>query len=117
MYCSNTNYIDSIDIIMNILILFVKIHFIIIYIPKVLYLPILFFVPIQQGRTSLHSACEKGHVDVVDFLLGHGADMLAKDEEQNSPLHVAVENKQTLVVQMLLEAGNPTNLENNVSTK
>lgn len=52
---------------------------------------------------------------MVDFLLGHGADMLAKDEEQNSPLHVAVENKQTLVVQMLLEAGNPTNLENNVS--
>jgi ankyrin repeat protein len=51
---------------------------------------------------------------VVDFLLGHGADMLAKDEEQNSPLHVAVENKQTLVVQMLLEAGNPTNLENSV---
>jgi len=41
--------------------------------------------------------------------------MLAKDEEQNIPLHVAVENKQTLVVQMLLEAGNPTNLENNVS--
>lgn len=51
---------------------------------------------------------------MVDFLLGHGADMLAKDEEQNSPLHVAVENKQTLVVQMLLEAGNPTNLENSV---
>lgn len=52
---------------------------------------------------------------MVDFLLGHGADVLAKDEEQNIPLHVAVENKQTLVVQMLLEAGNPTNIDNNVS--
>lgn len=76
--------------------------------------PVYFYL--QQGRTPLHSACEKGHVDVVDFLLGHGADVLAKDEEQNSPLHVAVENKQTLVVQMLLEAGNPTNIENSVSS-
>ena len=64
----------------------------------------------------MHSACAKGHLEVVDFLLHHDADILVQDEDGNTPLHVAVENRQTHVVQLLLEDGNPTDLQNNVST-
>lgn len=53
---------------------------------------------------------------MVDFLLHHDADILVQDEDGNTPLHVAVENRQTHVVQLLLEDGNPTDLQNTVST-
>jgi len=69
----------------------------------------------QQGRTPLHAACEKGHADVVEFLLRHDADLDARDEDGNCPLHTATENQQTQVVQLLLDNGNQPDPENTVS--
>ena len=63
----------------------------------------------------MHAACEKGHADVVEFLLRHDADLDARDEEGNSPLHTATENQQTHVVQLLLDNGNQPDTENTVS--
>ena len=63
----------------------------------------------------MHAACEKGHADVVEFLLRHDADLDARDEDGNCPLHTATENQQTLVVQLLLDNGNHADPENTVS--
>jgi ankyrin repeat protein len=69
----------------------------------------------QLGRTPLHAASEKGHVEVVEFLLHHDVDLNAHDEDGNCPLHTAAENQQTQVVQLLLDSGSQPDMENSVS--
>ena len=34
---------------------------------------------LQDGRTALHIACSKGHVDVVKLLISNNADIAATD--------------------------------------
>lgn len=63
----------------------------------------------------MHLACEQGHTNVAEFLIKHESDLEARDLEGNSPLHLAVENKQNMMVSLLLEAGTPVDIENNVS--
>jgi ankyrin repeat protein len=41
------------------------------------------------GCTALHSACECGSPDVVEYLISKGADVNAKDVNGFTPLHVA----------------------------
>lgn len=71
----------------------------------------------QTGRTPLHAAAERGHIDVVEFLADREADLSAKDMDGNTALHLSAENKQTAVVQLLLEHGAPTDVPNEVSKK
>jgi ankyrin repeat protein len=41
------------------------------------------------GKTPLHCACNRGHVQVVNELRGHGTFIEAKDNHGGTPLHVA----------------------------
>ena len=42
-----------------------------------------------MGRTSLHTACSSGHVDIVELLLNHGANVNATTRHGScTPLHV-----------------------------
>lgn len=43
-----------------------------------------------DGRTPLHIAACEGHYNVVEYLLGHGATVYAKDRYGHTPLHNAV---------------------------
>ncbi|CAL1527575.1 unnamed protein product, partial [Lymnaea stagnalis] len=45
----------------------------------------------QDGRTALHVACRKGHVNVVHYLLNHGVSVHMKDYRKETPLIDAVE--------------------------
>ena len=38
---------------------------------------------VQNGQTSLHIACSKGHDKVVEALLNHGAQVDVQDEVSN----------------------------------
>ena len=53
-----------------------------------------------ERTTALHRAAEAGHVDVVVYLIEHGAPDL-KDEGGRTPLGAAVENNQPEVAEAL----------------
>lgn len=74
-----------------------------------------FLVILQEQKTPLHVACEKGHADVTEYLLAHDASMETKDNAGNTPLHVAAQNQQTRIVQLLLDSGADPDPENAVS--
>lgn len=44
---------------------------------------------VVQGMTALHLAAKRGHPELVDILLSHGADVTAQDAEARKPLCAA----------------------------
>ena len=54
-------------------------------------------------RTPLHWASMNGGNDVVPFLIGRGANILAQTDTGSTPLHLAVEGGHVKIVGMLIE--------------
>ncbi|WCR53196.1 MAG: Actin-binding protein [Wolbachia endosymbiont of Ctenocephalides orientis wCori] len=46
----------------------------------------------KYGRTPLHLAALRGHLDVVKSLIEKGADAKAEDKHGHTPIHLAAEN-------------------------
>uniref|UniRef100_A0A8C5HYM9 Uncharacterized protein n=1 Tax=Gouania willdenowi TaxID=441366 RepID=A0A8C5HYM9_GOUWI len=44
---------------------------------------------VYSGQTPLHLAASKGHLDHVEMLVNHGADVLAKDRMGLTPVDIA----------------------------
>ena len=60
----------------------------------------------RSGWTGLHSAAQHGHLNLVRFLLGHGADPNAREAGDHTyPLHWAAAHRHVDVVRALLDAG------------
>jgi len=59
------------------------------------------------GQPDLHSACLNPYItlDTVKHLLANGADVNARDEVGETPLHIAVFTNNVELVQLLLEQG------------
>jgi uncharacterized protein len=57
----------------------------------------------EQGKTALHVAIAKGHLQSICVLLECGADIEALDLQFNTPLHAAASIGDTQVIQALLD--------------
>jgi hypothetical protein len=64
-------------------------------------------------NTPLHVAAAYGHLDTAEFLINHGADINAKNEDGWTPLHVAVFNGHLALVKLLLEKGADPSVRDN----
>jgi class 3 adenylate cyclase len=71
-----------------------------------------------NGRTALHLAAERGSLDLVNFLLGQGADHTIKDIFGNTALNLAQKGKHHLEVEALRQAESlPVRLQQNQSMR
>ncbi|CAI7655755.1 unnamed protein product [Penicillium pancosmium] len=52
--------------------------------------------------TTLYVAIRTGHISIIDFLLGAGANLKVRDQGGNTPLHLAAEGGCTDIVRRLL---------------
>lgn len=59
----------------------------------------------DDGNTALHCAAFTGHIDVVQLLIQHGADLEAKNRSRRSPLYEAAVGGQAECMLFLLQAG------------
>lgn len=62
------------------------------------------------GSTPLHLAATNSDVTAVKALLAAGADVNAKDMDNNTPLHMAAYTNQVEATKVLLEAGADVNV-------
>lgn len=62
-----------------------------------------------HGKTPLHAAAARGHYQVTELLLDHGANVQAQDEDGNTPLHLAaIGGHDDLVIVLLSRDADPT---------
>lgn len=57
----------------------------------------------EQQRTALHEACARGQGSCAALLIQHGASICARDQEGNTPLHIAAIGANFEVIKLLLE--------------
>ncbi|KAI9359203.1 ankyrin repeat-containing domain protein [Zopfochytrium polystomum] len=62
-----------------------------------------------KSTVPLHLACDRGHLDVVEFLLQCGASIDSRDDEGSSSLHYAAANGSTEVISYLVAKGADVN--------
>jgi len=58
----------------------------------------------KEGNTALNEAANKGHLEVVKFLLDNGADVDLRNATGKTPLHRAVASSKLAIVRILLES-------------
>jgi ankyrin repeat protein len=59
----------------------------------------------KDGNQSLHVACAKGHVAIVQVLIANNANVASKNKLRQTPLHLATEQVSIANVQTLLAKG------------
>ena len=68
----------------------------------------------DSGRTALITACEYQRCDgAAEALCAHGAELDARDDDQDTPLIRAAQNGKTKICEMLLALGADPSLKNN----
>ncbi|CAI8598529.1 unnamed protein product [Vicia faba] len=67
----------------------------------------------SEGRTPLHWAVDRGHLDVTELLLGRNADVNAKDNDGQTPLHYAVTCEREAIAEYLVKHSADINSKDN----
>ena len=63
--------------------------------------------------SPLHYASQKGHKDIVDFLVSHGADVNVTDKYGETPLHIACKEGHKDIIELLVSHGADVNVAYN----
>ena len=65
----------------------------------------------SNGWTLLHYACKEGNVNLVRTLIEHKADITAKNNQSNMPVHIAVKyDREEVILALITEFGCDTNI-------
>ncbi|GIY50621.1 acyl-CoA-binding domain-containing protein 6 [Caerostris darwini] len=64
----------------------------------------------ENGLSLLHWACDRGHIEIADFLISSGMDMNCQDKDGQTPLHYASSCGHEDVINLLLKKGVCTNI-------
>jgi ankyrin repeat protein len=59
----------------------------------------------MKNATPLYVACQKGYLEIVKYLIKHGADMTICFQNGFSPLHIAAQDQALEVVKYLISKG------------
>ena len=59
----------------------------------------------SDGSSALHISTESNHGDCVKILIAAGADLDARNKQEQTPLHLAAESGHISALVMLLSAG------------
>ncbi|KAI9264448.1 ankyrin repeat-containing domain protein [Sporodiniella umbellata] len=59
----------------------------------------------ENGLSPLHYAVDRGHLDIVRYLLDQGANINLKTEDEETPLHLACISEQLEVARLLVQKG------------
>lgn len=59
---------------------------------------------VYTGYTPLHLAAEKGHFDILQYLINHGANITACADEDLTPLFLAAQFGHTDCLRLILKA-------------
>ena len=59
----------------------------------------------RDDQLGLHKACEKGHFQIVKYLISQKVDLNAKNKSRQTPLYVACNRNNFTIAQMLIESG------------
>ncbi|KAF8833381.1 ankyrin, partial [Paxillus ammoniavirescens] len=63
--------------------------------------------------TRFGSACSRGDSAIIELLLRSGADVNARDDDSNTPLHLASRTGQLELILLLLDNGAHPHVQNN----
>lgn len=66
---------------------------------------------LNPGSRAMHLAARKGHMGIVEYLAGCGADVDVVDYHDTTPLHCAAVNGRVHVVEFFLEKGADPNAQ------
>ena len=69
----------------------------------------------KHGSLPIHYACRRGHLDAVKLLISKGTDFTSTDDDGDTPLHLASQNRDTSIVDYLIQPGAQVNCRNNNS--
>ncbi|XP_050203829.1 acyl-CoA-binding domain-containing protein 1-like [Mercurialis annua] len=67
----------------------------------------------SEGRTAMHWAVDRGHLNAVEALVGMNADVNAKDNEGQTPLHYAAVCDREAIAELLVKQNADTSLKDN----
>ncbi|GMH19763.1 hypothetical protein Nepgr_021604 [Nepenthes gracilis] len=67
----------------------------------------------SEGRTPLHWAVDRGHLNAVELLISMNADLNTKDNEGQTPLHYAVVCEREAISEFLVKHNADVNMKDN----
>ncbi|PSS32305.1 Acyl-CoA-binding domain-containing protein [Actinidia chinensis var. chinensis] len=65
----------------------------------------------SEGRTALHWAVDRGHLNIIELLVSKNTDVNAKDNEGQSPLHYAAVCEREAIAKYLVKKNAATDLK------